>query len=66
MHNGLFPTLEEVLGFYNLGGRAGMGLEVENLTLPDAPLDLSQQEIEDIIVFMETLSDTTGYFSSGD
>ncbi|CAN0345332.1 unnamed protein product, partial [Scytosiphon promiscuus] len=45
MHNGLFDTLEEVLAFYNLGGGAGMGLEVENQTLPDTPLDLSQQEI---------------------
>lgn len=61
MHNGLFDTLEDVLAFYNLGGGAGMGLEVENQTLPDAPLHLSQQEIEDIIAFMETLTDVSGY-----
>eukprot|EP01089_Gocevia_fonbrunei_P001886 TRINITY_DN11815_c0_g1_i1.p1 TRINITY_DN11815_c0_g1~~TRINITY_DN11815_c0_g1_i1.p1 ORF type:complete len:629 (-),score=123.01 TRINITY_DN11815_c0_g1_i1:254-2140(-) len=65
MHNGLFDTLEEVLAFYNLGGGAGMGLEVENQTLPDAPLDLSQQEIADIIAFMETLTDTSGYGARG-
>ena len=66
MHNGLFDTLEEVLAFYNLGGGAGMGLEVENQTLPDTPLDLSQQEIKDIIAFMETLTDTSGYGDRGD
>jgi cytochrome c peroxidase len=66
MHNGLFDTLEEVLAFYNLGGGAGMGLEVENQTLPDTPLDLSQQEIADIIAFMETLTDTSGYGDRGD
>ncbi|MBC8767778.1 cytochrome-c peroxidase [Arenibacter sp. BSSL-BM3] len=66
MHNGLFATLEDVLAFYNLGGGAGMGLEVENQTLPDAPLNLSQQEIEDIIAFMETLSDVYAYGGRGD
>ncbi|MCM4173482.1 cytochrome-c peroxidase [Arenibacter sp. TNZ] len=65
MHNGLFGSLEDVLAFYNLGGGAGMGLEVENQTLPEAPLELSQQEIEDIISFMETLSDVPEYGASG-
>ena len=66
MHNGLFNDLEEVMAFYNLGGGAGMGLEVENQTLSDAPLELSQQEIEDIIAFLETLSDPPAYSVSGD
>jgi cytochrome c peroxidase len=66
MHNGLFADLEDVLEFYNLGGGAGMGLEVENQTLPDAHLDLSRQEIGDIIAFMETLSDPPVYTLSGD
>ena len=57
MHNGSFETLEDVMAFYNLGGGAGMGLEVENQTLSDEPLGLSRQEIEDIIAFMETLTD---------
>ncbi|WP_339710599.1 cytochrome c peroxidase [uncultured Kriegella sp.] len=61
MHNGLFDTLEDVLMFYNLGGGAGMGLEVENQTLPDSPLDLSKQEIQDIVAFMETLTDTSEF-----
>ena len=66
MHNGLFDTLEEVLAFYNLGGGAGMGLEVENQTLPDTPLELSQQEMEDIIAFMETLTDVSEYGDGGE
>jgi cytochrome c peroxidase len=61
MHNGSFNTLEDVLDFYNRGGGAGMGLEVENQTLADAPLDLTKQDIKDIIAFMETLTDTSGF-----
>ncbi|WP_051941886.1 cytochrome-c peroxidase [Maribacter forsetii] len=57
MHNGLFLSLEDVLEFYNLGGGAGMGLPVENQTLSDTPLNLSKQEIKDIITFMESLTD---------
>ncbi|MEO9893481.1 cytochrome c peroxidase [Aurantibacter sp.] len=66
MHNGLFANLEEVLEFYNLGGGAGMGLEVENQTLSDAPLDLSKQEISDIIAFMKTLTDVSEYTTTID
>jgi len=65
MHNGLFGSLEDVLAFYNLGGGAGMGLEVENQTLPEAPLELSQQEIEDIISFMEHYQMYPKYGASG-
>ncbi|WP_299779097.1 cytochrome c peroxidase [uncultured Formosa sp.] len=61
MHNGLFETLEDVLEFYNLGGGAGMGLDVKNQTLSDVPLNLSKQEIKDIIAFMETLTDISEY-----
>jgi len=64
MHNGLFYTLEDVLEFYNLGGGAGMGLQVENQTLPDAPLNLSKQEIKDIIAFMESLTGTSEFMTN--
>jgi cytochrome c peroxidase len=60
MHNGLFETLEDVLEFYNRGGGAGLGLEIENQTLSDEPLNLTEKEKEDIIVFLQTLTDTTG------
>ena len=63
MHNGLFETLEEVMEFYNRGGGAGLGLEIENQTLSDEPLNLTEQEKSDIIIFLKTLSDTTGLTS---
>ncbi len=59
MHNGVYQTLEEVMDFYNKGGGIGLGLDVESQTLPDAPLQLTDQEIKDIIVFMKTLNDTS-------
>lgn len=57
MHNGVYETLEEVMDFYNNGGGIGLGLTVESQTLPDKPLHLSQEEIDDIIAFMKSLSD---------
>ncbi|HDZ04905.1 hypothetical protein LCGC14_0299590 [marine sediment metagenome] len=63
MHNGSFLSLKDVLEFYNLGGGAGMGLPVENQTLSSAPLNLSKQEIKDIIAFMESLTDIERFTS---
>ena len=61
MHNGGFKTLEEVVEFYNIGGGAGIGLDVPNQTLPDTRLHLSAQEKKDIITFMKALTDTPGF-----
>ena len=58
MHNGVYNTLEEVMDFYNKGGGVGLGLEVENQTLPDTPLDLTDEEMDAIIAFMKALSDS--------
>ncbi len=58
-HNGAYETLPQVLDFYNQGGGAGMGLQVTNQTLPDSPLDLSPQEINSLIAFMNSLTDTS-------
>lgn len=63
MHNGVYDSLEEVMDFYNKGGGVGLGLTVEHQTLPFDSLSLNQQEISDIIVFMEALTDTTGLTS---
>jgi cytochrome c peroxidase len=60
MHNGSFKTLEEVMEFYNLGGGVGMGLKIENQTLPSERLELSEKEKSQIISFLETLTDTSG------
>ncbi|GAB1307893.1 cytochrome c peroxidase [Urechidicola sp. KH5] len=57
MHNGSFETLEEVLTFYNEGGGAGLGIEIPNQTLSSEKLNLSQQEMDAIIVFLKTLTD---------
>lgn len=63
MHNGTFATLEEVLEFYNEGGGLGLGLDVPHQTLPGDELELSDAEMEDIISFMKSLTDTTGMTS---
>lgn len=60
MHNGIYQSLEEVVDFYNKGGGAGMGIAVPYQTLPDTPLELSEQEVQDLVAFMEALTDTTG------
>ncbi|MEM1123898.1 MAG: cytochrome c peroxidase, partial [Bacteroidota bacterium] len=63
MHNGAFETLEEVMDFYNRGGGAGMGIEVPHQTLPDAALNLTNQEVQDVIAFMESLTDVADFQS---
>lgn len=57
MHNGVYKTLEEVMDFYNRGGGAGMGIEVDNQTLSADKLNLSKTEIKQIIAFLGTLED---------
>jgi cytochrome c peroxidase len=57
MHNGGYKTLKEVMNFYNKGGGKGFGFKVENQTLSDSPLQLSDSEIHDIIEFMKALDD---------
>lgn len=57
MHNGGYKTLKEVMNFYNKGGGKAFGFKLENQTLSDAPLQLTDQEIDDIIDFMKALDD---------
>ncbi|XCF07713.1 cytochrome c peroxidase [Tamlana crocina] len=57
MHNGVYNSLDEVLHFYNIGGAAGLGIEMENQTLPPDPLNLSEEEKQDIIAFLNALTD---------
>lgn len=57
MHNGVYPTLEEVVDFYNRGGGAGIGITSEYQTLPPDPLQLSEEEQDNLIQFMKTLTD---------
>lgn len=59
MHNGAFKSLEEVVEFYNHGGGNGLGLQIENQTLSDAPLGLTKDEKSNLIAFLKSLNDTT-------
>lgn len=56
MHNGVYKTLEEVIDFYNRGGGAGIGINLDNQTLPTDKLNLSKTEIQDLIAFIKTLN----------
>ncbi|WP_439472487.1 cytochrome-c peroxidase [Brevundimonas sp.] len=62
MHNGLFPLFEGVVRFYNAGGahpRRPAGAENDPMfpvTDPMLqPLDLTEDEIEDLVAYLETL-----------
>jgi cytochrome c peroxidase len=56
MHNGVFTTLQQVIDFYNKGGGTGLGLRIDNQTLPFDKLDLTQKESNDIIAFLKSLN----------
>jgi len=60
MHNGVYGTLEAVVDFYNRGGGAGIGIQLDNQTLPPDPLRLSRGEQRALVSFMKALTDTTG------
>lgn len=51
MHNGVFETLEEVVDFYNKGG----GDDPQKSPLMQ-PLDLTKQEMDDLLDFLKSLS----------
>ena len=60
MHNGVYTTLEQVVDFYNRGGGAGMGIDLPTQTLPGEPLGLTLQEQQQLVAFMQALTDTVG------
>ena len=51
MHDGAFSTLREVVEFYNVGG-----VPNELLSPLIGPLDLTEQEIDQIVAFMHSLT----------
>ena len=63
MHNGVYDSLEQIVRFYNIGGGAGIGIEMDNQTLPFDALNLNSAEMQDIASFMRSLTDTTGMTS---
>lgn len=64
MHNGSFQSLASVVEFYNKGGGRGLALPVEEQTLSDQPLNLSEKESEDIVLFLESLTDANPEYHS--
>ncbi len=58
MHNGVYKTLEEVIDFYNKGGGGGLGFDLPHQTLPFDHLDLTKDDQDAIIAFINSLSDT--------
>ena len=60
MHNGVFPTLESVVDFYDAGGGAGIGARPAHQTLPADSLHLTPRQKRAIVAFLEALTDTTG------
>ncbi|MDP2175828.1 MAG: cytochrome c peroxidase [Bacteroidota bacterium] len=63
MHNGAYKTLNETMTFYNNGGGAGIGIDLEFQTLGTDKLELSKKEIKQIIAFMESMTDTNSISS---
>jgi cytochrome c peroxidase len=55
MHDGSQKTLEEVMDFYNKGGEPN-----PNLDGGIRPLNLTKEEIADVIAFLQTLTDDSG------
>jgi cytochrome c peroxidase len=55
MHNGVFGTLDQVVDFYNKGGGAGLGIKIDNQTLPSDELGLTENERNDIVAFIRSL-----------
>ncbi|NSL86907.1 cytochrome C peroxidase [Chitinophaga sp. Mgbs1] len=58
MHHGGYQTLQQVMTFYNKGGGTGLGFKTDNQTLPADQLQLTQEETDKIIDFMQALTDT--------
>jgi cytochrome c peroxidase len=48
--------------FYDRGGGVGIGLAVPNQTLPADALDLTAAEKQDLVAFMQALTDTVSVY----
>lgn len=58
MHNGIFSTLREVVEFENEGVSKNPNVPSGMVDLNFKPLGLTSDEIDDIVAFLESLSDT--------
>ena len=57
MHNGVFQNLRQVITFYNIGGGTGLGMHLVHQTLPPDSLHLSSKEENELLLFMQSLTD---------
>jgi cytochrome c peroxidase len=57
MHNGVYKELDEVIKFYEMGGGNGIGMKLEFQTLPFDNLQLTSKEKQDLIGFLNILTD---------
>src|SRR5688572_18181212 len=57
MHNGVFQTMEQVIDLYNEGGGVGKKLVVDNQTLSTEPLNLTQDEKNNLLAFINSLNE---------
>ncbi|MCU0619290.1 MAG: hypothetical protein MUF40_05220 [Gemmatimonadaceae bacterium] len=58
MHNGVYRTLDEVTEFYARGGGLGLGLAVDNQTLPGDRIHLTRADRRALEAFLRALTDT--------
>lgn len=58
-HNGSYSSLRQVVDFYHRGGGAGIGIDLPHQTLPFDRLDLTEQDAQDLVAFMQALTDTS-------
>ncbi|MDX2090670.1 MAG: cytochrome c peroxidase [Kofleriaceae bacterium] len=58
MHTGMYATLRDVIVHYNKGGLVEGGEQIGTLDQKIKPLNLSDQEIDDLVAFLETLTST--------
>ncbi|HEY2726299.1 MAG TPA: cytochrome c peroxidase, partial [Parafilimonas sp.] len=56
MHNGIYNSLQQVIDFYNKGGGIGLGIKMDNQTLPFDKLDLTGKEQYDLVAFIKSLN----------
>lgn len=57
MHNGVFVNLSQVIDFYDNGGGAGRKLLIDNQTLSPDPLQLTPEEKNNLLQFINSLSE---------
>ena len=57
MHNGVYATLDQVLDFYNKGGGTGIGIKLSGQSLPAEQLLLTEKEQNELVSFLQALTD---------